>query len=212
MAEREEPERAARQLEQELNNIAGLIGQSSSSSGPTLEELIRKLDQVRTEGRHAVADTQARRALEARQVVMMDDLISRVRAEHDPATLQRTLQGLYSSRDADERDPRLPAADSDYSSGDDSYRHSSQSSSEPPVSDGDDDDDYIPVPRKPVPALAAGAPPSQPEDNSGWASLVAAFYHKLVLSRPGAIRRSVVLFVVVLVLALILAAVLASHH
>lgn len=209
MAEREEPERAARQLEQELNNIAGLIDQSSSPSGPTLEELIRKLDQVRTEARHAVADTQARRALEARQVVMMDDLVSRVRAEHDPATLQRTLQGLYASRDADERDPRLPAADSDYSSGDDSYGHSSQSSNEAPVSDGDD---YIPVPRKPVPALAAGAPASQPEDNSGWTSLVAAFYHKLVLSRPGAMRRSVVLFLVVLVLALILAAVLTSHH
>jgi hypothetical protein len=197
MAEREEPERAARQLEQELNNIAGLIDQSSSPSGPTLQELIRKLDQVRTEAHDAVADTQAGPALEARQVAMMDDLISRVRAEHDPATLQRTLQGLYASRDADERDPRLPAADSDYSSGDDSYRHSSYSSNEPPASHShDDDDDYITVPQEPIPALAAGAPAPQPEANR----------------RPGAIRRSVVLFAVVLVLALIVAAVLALHH
>ena len=132
----------------------------------------------------------------------MDNLISRVRAEHDPATLQRTLQGLYASRDADESDPRLPSAYSDYSSGHDSDRRSSHSTNEPPVSDGvDDDGDYIPVPPKPAPALTAAAPASQP----------AAVHHKLVLSRSGAIRGSVVLFVV-LILVVILAAVLASHH
>jgi hypothetical protein len=166
MAESEEPERAARQLEQELNSIAGFIDQSSSPSGPTLEDLIRKLDQVRSETRSAVADTQARQALEARQAVMMDHLVSRVQAEHDPAMLQRTLQGLYASRDADENDSRWPAADSDYSRRDDSYRHSRYSSNEPAAFHGDGDaaeNDWITYPADGNEARGPG------RDRSAWA-------------------------------------------
>ena len=135
MAEREEPEQAARQLEQELNNIAGLIDQTPSPSGPTLTELIRKLDRIRTDAHHAGADTQTERALEARQEAMMDHLVSRVRAENDPDTLRRALEGLYASLDADETHSQSPAAYSDYSSGDDPRRRPGQSSSEPSAPD-----------------------------------------------------------------------------
>jgi hypothetical protein len=207
VAEREEPEPAARRLEQELNNIAGLIDRSSSPSGPTLEELIRKLDQVRADTDGTVADTQARQALDARQVEMMDSLISRVEAESDPTTLQRTLQGLYASRDADETDPRRPAAYSDYSSADGPYRNSGHFRNEPAVSDGYDyDDEYMSVPPQPVPVRTAAAPASRPEDNSGWASPPPA------ASRSSAVRRSLVVIVVVLILAVVVAAALALHH
>ncbi len=137
MAEGEEPGQAARQLEQELNNIAGLIDQSPSQSGPTLAELIRKLDQIRTDEHRAGADPQTKQALDAGQELMLDRLVSRVRAENDPDTLRRALEGLYASRDADETHSQSPAAYSDYSSGDDPRRRSGQSSNEPSAPDDD---------------------------------------------------------------------------
>jgi hypothetical protein len=137
MAEGEEPGEAARRLEQELNNIAGLIDQSPSQSGPTLAELIRKLDQIRTDAPRTCADPQTEQAPEDGQEVMLDRLVSSVRAANDPDTLRRALEGLYASRDADETHSQSPAAYSDYSSGDDLRRRPGQSSNEPSAPDDD---------------------------------------------------------------------------
>jgi hypothetical protein len=73
-------------------------------------------------------------------------------------------------------------------------------------------DDYIPVPQEPISLPTAGSPAPSPEDNSGRAGMVAAFYHKQVPTHSGTIRRTLTLLGFVVGLALILAAVIIAYH